>query len=145
MAQFSSVQSLDWLGHWGDMRDDSAEILFQSFLQEALVSSSSMGRYVHSLMLSIQHFSCWPQHHPPSKAPWRMVLERLSWCVTYSNHSSFHLLTVVRGGSCGPTGKLILLCTHSLVFCFETTLTSKQKCSYKEEWFLVRDSHTCKF
>ena len=26
----------------GDMRDDSAEILFQSFLQEALVSSSGM-------------------------------------------------------------------------------------------------------
>ena len=38
------------------MRDDSAEILFQSFLQEALVSSSGMGRYVHPLMLPIQHF-----------------------------------------------------------------------------------------
>ena len=38
----------------GDMRDDSAEILFQSFLQEALVSSSGMGRDVHSWMLSIQ-------------------------------------------------------------------------------------------
>ena len=32
------------------MRDDSAEILFQSFLQEALVSSSGMGRDVHSSM-----------------------------------------------------------------------------------------------
>ena len=31
------------------MMDDSAEILFQSFLQEALVSSSGMGRDVHSL------------------------------------------------------------------------------------------------
>ena len=31
----------------GDLRDDSAEILFQSFLQEALVSSSGMGRDVH--------------------------------------------------------------------------------------------------
>ena len=29
--------------------DDSAEILFQSFLQEALVSSSGMGRDVHFL------------------------------------------------------------------------------------------------
>ena len=40
------------------MRDDSAEILFQSFLLEALVSSSGTGRDVHSLMLSIQHFLC---------------------------------------------------------------------------------------
>ena len=38
------------------MRDDSAEILFQSFLQETRVISSAMGRDVHSLMLSIQHF-----------------------------------------------------------------------------------------
>ena len=30
------------------MTDDSAEILFQSFLQEALVSISGMGRNVHS-------------------------------------------------------------------------------------------------
>ena len=48
------------------VRDDSAEILFQSFLQEALVSSSGMGRDVHSLMLSKQHFLC--RHgvaHPP--------------------------------------------------------------------------------
>ena len=30
------------------MRDDSAEILFQSFLPEALVSCSGMGRDVHS-------------------------------------------------------------------------------------------------
>ena len=29
------------------MRDDSAEILFKSFLQEALVSSSGMVRAVH--------------------------------------------------------------------------------------------------
>ena len=40
----SSVQSLDRLGHWGDMRDDSAEILFQSFLWVADVNSSGMSR-----------------------------------------------------------------------------------------------------
>ena len=38
-----------------------------------------MDRDVHSLMLSIQHFLCQPQHHPPSKVAWRMVSERLSW------------------------------------------------------------------
>ena len=42
------------------MKDDSAEILFQSFLQEALVSSSGIGRDVHSLMWSIQHIFCRP-------------------------------------------------------------------------------------
>ena len=43
------------------MRNDSAEIFFQSFLQEALVSSSGMGRDVHCLMLSIHHFLCRPR------------------------------------------------------------------------------------
>ena len=55
---FSAVQSLDLLDRRGDMRDDSAEILFQSFLQEALVGSSGMGRDVQSLKLSIKHFVC---------------------------------------------------------------------------------------
>ena len=58
---FSSVQSLDRLGRPRDMADDSAEILFQSFLQEAPVSSSGMGRDVHSLMFFIQHFLCRPR------------------------------------------------------------------------------------
>ena len=35
-----SVQSLDRLDRQGDMRDDSAETLFQPVLQEAPVSSS---------------------------------------------------------------------------------------------------------
>ena len=48
-VQFASLQSLDRLGHRGDMTNDSAEILFQSFLQEAVVSSSGTGRDVHSL------------------------------------------------------------------------------------------------
>ena len=71
-GQSSSVQSLDRLGHWGDMRDNLAEILFKPFLQEALVCSSGMSRDVHSLMMSIQHFLCKPWHHPPSKVPWRI-------------------------------------------------------------------------
>ena len=55
------------MGWGGGMMDDSAEIFFQSFLQEALVSSSGMGKDVHFLMLSIQHFLCRPRHHPPSQ------------------------------------------------------------------------------
>ena len=57
-AQFSSVQSLDWLGGWWDMTDDQAEILFQSSLQEVVASSSGTVRNVHSFMRSIQHFLC---------------------------------------------------------------------------------------
>ena len=77
--QFSSVQSLDRLGHRGNMRDNSAKILFRSCLQGALVNSSGMGRDVQSLMLSIQHFLCRPRHSPHSKVPRTMVLEKLSW------------------------------------------------------------------
>ena len=106
LKSISSVQSLDLLGHQGDMTDDSEEILFQSFLQEAFVSNSCLSRDVHSFILSIQHFFCWPRHHPPFKVPWRVVLEKLSWHVTYLNHVHFHLLTVARRGSCGPTRKL---------------------------------------
>ena len=41
------------------MTDDVAEILFQSSLHKATVSSSGMGRNVHSSVLSIQHFLRW--------------------------------------------------------------------------------------
>ena len=68
-------------------------ILCQSFLHEAIVSSSSMGRKVHSLMLSIQ----------PMFLLLTMVLsptlqgalkdgfgEAVTVCVTRPNHASFH-------------------------------------------------------
>ena len=45
-----------------------AEILFKSFQQEAIVSTSGMGRVVHSLLLSIQHFLCPPRRRPPSNS-----------------------------------------------------------------------------
>ena len=60
---------------WGSMRHNSADILLQSFLWEAIISSSGMGRDVHSLVLSIHHFLVWKQCRQPSKVPWRMVLE----------------------------------------------------------------------
>ena len=80
---FSSVLwpigSLRW--HVGRFSRD----LHPPFLQDALVSSSGMGRNVHSLMLSIHHFLCRPWRRPPFEAPWRAVLERLSWHVTCPN------------------------------------------------------------
>ena len=87
----SSVQSLDELGRRGNMRDDSAEILFQSFLWEATACSSGIGRDAHSLTLSIQHFLCRLWRQPPCKVSWRMALERLSWRVTCPSHASFRL------------------------------------------------------
>ena len=87
------LQSLDFVGHWGDTMDDSAEILSQSFLQEAIVSKSGRGRDAHSLTLSIQCFLYKPWHHPSSQVPWRMVLQRLSLHETFPNHASFPLLT----------------------------------------------------
>ena len=69
LLRISSVQSLDRSGRHGDMKDSSAETLFQSFLQKALGSSSGVGMDSHSLMLSIQHFLCRPRRRPPSKVP----------------------------------------------------------------------------
>ena len=71
---FQFTPFADWVvggkgGGRGDVRDESAQILLHSFLQEAHVSSSGMGRVVHSLMLSIQHFLCRPRRRPPSKMP----------------------------------------------------------------------------
>ena len=68
LRQLISVQT-DQMGHQGDRTDDSADIVFHCFLQEAIVSSSGMGRHVHSLMLSLQHFLCRPQRRPSSKVP----------------------------------------------------------------------------
>ena len=44
--QGSSVQSLDWLDHRGDMRDNWAEILFQSFLQATTTNCDVLPRHV---------------------------------------------------------------------------------------------------
>ena len=63
---FSSVQSLDRLGRRGDTRDDSAEILFQSFLREAIVSHFGMSRDIHSLKLNIKNQAVTPSAHPAS-------------------------------------------------------------------------------
>ena len=89
----SSVQfsPLNRLCRRGDMMGDSAEIFFQSFQQEALVSSSGMGRDVHSLTLSIQRLLCRLRRHPLSKVSWRVVSERRPCRVTCPNHASFRL------------------------------------------------------
>ena len=59
---------------------DSAEIFFQSFLQEAVVSSSNMGWDVHSLMLSIQCFLCRPLSTALQVALWDGFEEAVMVC-----------------------------------------------------------------
>ena len=46
------------IGGWGWEGDMTAEILLQSVLQEATVSSSSLGRDVQSLMCPSSNFLC---------------------------------------------------------------------------------------
>ena len=50
-----------------------------------------MGKNIHSLALSIQHFKCQPQCHPPSKVPWRMVLELCTYLLYKYTHLFFKL------------------------------------------------------
>ena len=56
----SSIQSrgrLDRREGGGDMRDGSAEVLIQSFLQEALVSSSGTGRAYGCPLFDVVHLA----------------------------------------------------------------------------------------
>ena len=133
-----SVQSVERLGRRVDLRDDSAEILFQSFLQEALVNSFGTGRDVHS---HVDHpaFPLLTTASPTLKGAlknssgevvmvcdmpeslkfpsFESCLERLLWCVTCPHYLSFHLFTVASSGSCGLTRKLIMIHNQSLVLC----------------------------
>ena len=92
----SSVQFLDRLDPWNNMRDGPGKIFFQSFLREAIASSSGMGRNVHSLTLSIPLFP--PANHgfvhpPRCREGWfrEAVVEHtytfssFSWTFFFSN------------------------------------------------------------
>ena len=108
---FSSVL---WpIGSWGVMRIDPAEILFQSFLQEALVSSFGMGRDVHCwcCLCSIPSADHGVAHHP------RWPGLRFGRGYRGVWHASFHLLRAAIRGHCGPTRKWIKHRTQSLVLC----------------------------
>ena len=104
---FSSVQSLDKLGRQGNMRDDSAESLFQSFLQEARASSSGIGRGMFTLcccpsnIFSADHGVAHRLQCPEGRF-WRGCCG-----VSCPNHASFPISTVNRRGSCAPTRKPI--------------------------------------
>ena len=84
-CDLSSVPSLDRLFFggkgeaWLTIQPRSSSSLFCRKPLWAFLGWAGMS----TLMFSFQHFLCRPRYRPPSKVPWRMVLERLSWRVTY--------------------------------------------------------------
>ena len=64
-VQFSSSYFLERLNRRTDTRDDSADMHFQSFLREAMMSSSG----IFFFMLSIQHVLRQPQPRPLPPPP----------------------------------------------------------------------------
>ena len=103
--------------------DDAAEILFQSFLREAVRSSSGTAT-VQSLMLSVQYFLIRPRCRPPSRAPlgwfWRTYQER-------ALASRLSLSTYTKGFCC---------CCFSLFVCLFDSLQdlSEQTHSSSYKW-----------
>ena len=82
-----------------------------------------------------------------SLVPWRMVTERLSWCVTCPNPASFPVLTDARRASCGPTRGMILLRIQSLVvsrqyIAMHASLTARD---FSRANFYPRGLFTCIF
>ena len=87
----SLLRSLDRL-LFGDLRNELAEILFQSFLWEDIVSSSVMGRDVHSLILSnsissTNHGATYPPRCPEG-CFLSAVMEHGIICLVLKEHSS---------------------------------------------------------
>ena len=117
IVQFSSGQSLHRLGRPRDMRDDSAEILFQSFLHEAFVNSSGMDRNAHVVHAAFPLAITAPPILRDALKDVCVVLllfclfvfERLLGCMTCPNRANFRLLTVARNVPRGTTRELILL------------------------------------
>ena len=79
------------------------------------MSSSGMDRDINCLTLSIHQFLCRPQRHPPSKCALKDGLEEAVEVHDMPEQCEFNLLTIARRGSSGPTCRLILLRTQSLV------------------------------
>ena len=97
---------LNRLGRRGDMRDDSAEIFYQSLLWEAIVNSSSTD-IATSTLWRYQSSNSSADH---SNVPRKMVLERLAWRVTCPNHPIYITPSNVKAGLAAvPTSSIIFL------------------------------------
>ena len=115
IVHLSSIQSLDKLGHWRGRKGRFSRDPLPAFSAGGPCEQVWHGKRCPLFDVVHPAFPLPTMVSPILQVPWRRVTERLSWHVTCPNHASFHLLTVARRGSCGPTRKLILLCTQSLV------------------------------
>ena len=101
---FHSV-SLALLVRWrggrgeGGMREGAADSLLHLGLFWVSCNSDGKSWLVQSLTFSVQLFFCLPLRLPPSMVPRKMVLDRVTWPVSWPNHSSFLLFSVARRGS----------------------------------------------
>ena len=115
----SSAQFLDQKGRQGDMRNDSADILFQYFLQEALVSSSRRG------WVGMSTFWCCPSSIFSANHGIACCPQCPEGWFLRSCHGIWHSQTVQDSVSwqlpeevpVDPQRSLFLLCTQSLVLC----------------------------
>ena len=92
--QFSLARPLDQMGRRGNIRDDSAEILFQSFFRR---DPCEQFWHRHECPLFDVVYPAFPL--PTTASPTihdavKDVLKMLSWRATCPNHASFPLLTV---------------------------------------------------
>ena len=146
-------------GTWGIIQQISSSSLFCRRPLWAVLAWAWMSTL---FMLSIQFFLCRPYHCPPSKVPWSMVLERLVWCVTCPNHTSFCLWQLSeevpvhpRGSwscsapsywSCGPSrrcGKVSLGTWFRRLGSFSQLLPCKSWNAYQEPPLSFASDHFC--
>ena len=118
--QISSVQFsplTDWVvgGTWGTIQQRSSSSLsWRKYLWAALAWSGMSTLWCGpSSTSSADHGVVHPPRCPDGEF-WRgcRVLR-----VTWPNHASFRLLSVASRGFCGPSRKLVLLRTQSMVLC----------------------------
>ena len=112
-GQFSSVQPLDQLGHSGGHEGRFRIRSSSSFFS----AEGPCQQFWHGQICPLFYVVHLPTTVSPTlqDALKDFVLERLLWHVICVNYASFCLLTDARRGSCGPTRKLILHSTQSLV------------------------------
>ena len=94
------------------MRDNSAEILFQS----AIIDLHGQGHPLFDVIRPASGFLCWPRHCSSSRGVLRHGFARPLWRRVRPKPLEFLCLDrVAKWGPCGLTKKLILLRTQSLV------------------------------
>ena len=135
----SSHLSLNREGRCGTTDDFATSFLHFPLFSTALWNMAN-SRPVHSLMLSSHLFFCLPCLLPLSLRLQDGFGEAAVACDMPEPYK-VRLLKVARGGSCGPTGKLILLCTQSLVFCSKSEMRrSFLRYSVSKAWILFSES-----